>query len=312
MALAKIIPLRPARPVAPSSSRTVLVSVEWDEARPVRRGVRPLHRDRSPATASTRRTTGPTNTAVTPNWPRCSPPSWTGGPPDASASGSRRGRLRAGGRPGRHRRGRVVHPHPRHRRPARTARLDGLGHRGLHRPDLRHGRPRTPARQAHRPPYAAAVLADARPGRRDPAVPGRQPRPGRTDRLGLADRRAPRRARSWSPSRCSNAAPSARRPAPRPRPSCLVPGPAVLRTAVPGRRLRPGRPGRRRRTKANSSPSRPPPSSRPGRSLLAFARRVADEHQTRHGRPITRDALRARLGVSNQLASDLLHQIRTA
>ncbi|GAB2814474.1 DUF2637 domain-containing protein [Actinoallomurus bryophytorum] len=46
--------------------------------------------------------------------------------------------------------------------------------------------------------------------------------------------------------------------------------------------------------------------------LLTFARRVADEHQSRHGRPITRDALRARLGVSNQLASDLLRQIRTA
>jgi hypothetical protein len=46
--------------------------------------------------------------------------------------------------------------------------------------------------------------------------------------------------------------------------------------------------------------------------LLDFARRVAAEHQTRHGRPITRDALRTRLGVSNQLASDLLRQIRTA
>jgi hypothetical protein len=45
--------------------------------------------------------------------------------------------------------------------------------------------------------------------------------------------------------------------------------------------------------------------------LLDFARRVADEHESRHGRPITRDALRARLGVSNGLASDLLRQIRT-
>jgi hypothetical protein len=50
----------------------------------------------------------------------------------------------------------------------------------------------------------------------------------------------------------------------------------------------------------------------PPAELLTFARRVADEHQDRHGRPITRDALRARLGVSNQLASDLLRQIRTA
>lgn len=54
------------------------------------------------------------------------------------------------------------------------------------------------------------------------------------------------------------------------------------------------------------------PSAEPAGELLAFARRVADEHQNRHGRPITRDVLRARLGVSNQLASDLLRQIRTA
>ncbi|GAA4510760.1 DUF2637 domain-containing protein [Actinoallomurus oryzae] len=59
-------------------------------------------------------------------------------------------------------------------------------------------------------------------------------------------------------------------------------------------------------TKQTASPGAPP------NELLTFARRVADEHQTRHGRPITRDALRARLGVSNQLASDLLRQIRTA
>ncbi|MFI0486791.1 DUF2637 domain-containing protein [Actinomadura sp. 9N215] len=45
--------------------------------------------------------------------------------------------------------------------------------------------------------------------------------------------------------------------------------------------------------------------------LVDFARRVATEHHTEHGRPITRDALRARLGVSNQLASDLLREIRT-
>jgi hypothetical protein len=49
----------------------------------------------------------------------------------------------------------------------------------------------------------------------------------------------------------------------------------------------------------------------PAAPLVEFARRVATEHHTKHGRPITRDALRARLGVSNQLASDLLRQIRT-
>ncbi|MFI0370400.1 DUF2637 domain-containing protein [Actinomadura sp. 1N219] len=62
-----------------------------------------------------------------------------------------------------------------------------------------------------------------------------------------------------------------------------------------------------------AAPSPPPASSSSaaGGPLVDFARRVATEHQTEHGRPITRDALRARLGVSNQLASDLLRQIRT-
>ncbi|GAA2614353.1 DUF2637 domain-containing protein [Actinomadura fulvescens] len=61
-------------------------------------------------------------------------------------------------------------------------------------------------------------------------------------------------------------------------------------------------------------PDSTPPSSAgstPAPQLVAFARRVADEHQTKHGRPITRDTLRARLGVSNQLASDLLRHVRT-
>jgi hypothetical protein len=54
------------------------------------------------------------------------------------------------------------------------------------------------------------------------------------------------------------------------------------------------------------------PSLLPAAPLIDFARRVAAEHQAAHGQPITRDTLRARLGVSNQLASDLLRQIRTA
>ncbi|MCA2230394.1 DUF2637 domain-containing protein [Nonomuraea aurantiaca] len=49
----------------------------------------------------------------------------------------------------------------------------------------------------------------------------------------------------------------------------------------------------------------------PSPALVDYARRVADEHHARHGKPITRDVLRARLGVSNQLASDLLHTLRT-
>ena len=67
-----------------------------------------------------------------------------------------------------------------------------------------------------------------------------------------------------------------------------------------------------------SAPGRPSPVRKVGdeardggdEALLAAARRAAAEHQDRHGQPITRDALRARLGVSNQAASELLHQLR--
>jgi hypothetical protein len=51
----------------------------------------------------------------------------------------------------------------------------------------------------------------------------------------------------------------------------------------------------------------------PGRrdeALLTAARRAAAEHQGQHWQPITRDALRARLGVFNQAASELLRQLR--
>lgn len=68
-----------------------------------------------------------------------------------------------------------------------------------------------------------------------------------------------------------------------------------------------------------SAPGRPSPvpdagdEARDGgdEALLAAARRAAAEHQDEHGQPITRDALRARLGVSNQAASELLRQLRT-
>jgi hypothetical protein len=67
-----------------------------------------------------------------------------------------------------------------------------------------------------------------------------------------------------------------------------------------------------------SAPGRPSPVHGTGdeaqdggdEALLAAARRVAGEHQDRHGQPIARDALRARLGVSNQAASELLRQLR--
>ncbi|ACZ91307.1 DUF2637 domain-containing protein [Streptosporangium roseum] len=59
---------------------------------------------------------------------------------------------------------------------------------------------------------------------------------------------------------------------------------------------------------------RPVPAEQDGPSseLLDYARRVAEEYQTAQGKPISRDTLRARLGVSHQLASDLLRHLRTA
>jgi hypothetical protein len=67
-----------------------------------------------------------------------------------------------------------------------------------------------------------------------------------------------------------------------------------------------------------SAPGRPSPVHEAGdgaqdggdEALLAAARRAAAEHQDQHGQPVTRDALRARLGVSNQAASELLRQLR--
>lgn len=49
----------------------------------------------------------------------------------------------------------------------------------------------------------------------------------------------------------------------------------------------------------------------PSSELVDYARRVATEYQNAQGKPISRDTLRARLGVSNQLASDLLRTLRT-
>ncbi|MFC4591838.1 DUF2637 domain-containing protein [Sphaerisporangium corydalis] len=53
-------------------------------------------------------------------------------------------------------------------------------------------------------------------------------------------------------------------------------------------------------------------SAQPSPALLDYARRVVTEHNAKHGKPITLDLLRARLGVSTQLATDLLHHLRTA
>ena len=57
--------------------------------------------------------------------------------------------------------------------------------------------------------------------------------------------------------------------------------------------------------------SSPAPAPQPAGPLLDYAVKVAADHQAATGQPITRDALRARLGISNQLASELLRHIRT-
>jgi hypothetical protein len=60
-----------------------------------------------------------------------------------------------------------------------------------------------------------------------------------------------------------------------------------------------------------AAPGRPSPvRDEQEQALLALARRAAAEYQDEHGQPVTRDALRARLGVSNQAASELLRQLR--
>ncbi|WP_214413789.1 DUF2637 domain-containing protein [Sphaerisporangium fuscum] len=67
-------------------------------------------------------------------------------------------------------------------------------------------------------------------------------------------------------------------------------------------------------TVALSTASTTPAPQKPGTSgaLLTHARKIADDYQNRYGKPITRDLLRAQLGVSNQLASDLLRDLTPA
>ncbi|MFI7147309.1 DUF2637 domain-containing protein [Nonomuraea sp. NPDC050022] len=50
----------------------------------------------------------------------------------------------------------------------------------------------------------------------------------------------------------------------------------------------------------------------PDPALVDYARRVADEHHAKHGGPVTTELLRTRLGVSDQLAADLLDTLRPA
>ncbi|GAA1633283.1 hypothetical protein GCM10009733_032800 [Nonomuraea maheshkhaliensis] len=69
---------------------------------------------------------------------------------------------------------------------------------------------------------------------------------------------------------------------------------------------------------STESHSVPPTDSRrhdtttPNPALLNYARRVANEYHAKHGEPITSEAIRTRLGVSDQLAADLLQTLQPA
>ena len=171
---------------------------------------------------------------------------------------------------------------------------DGLGRRHLHRPHLRHGRPRTPTRPQDRQRLARPHhLARPRPDRRHHPVPGRQPRPSRADRVGLDHRRTPAAAFLIAISMLERRATRPDQPATQPDTSSPVlaptPAPELIHTQPEEK-----------------------PANALAPALVDYARRVADDHETKHGKPITDDALRAHLGVSSQLATDLMRTLRTA
>lgn len=135
--------------------------------------------------------------------------------------------------------------------------------------------------------------------------------------VSMLERRAAAQSQTSCPS-CAAARtvpPSFGRPAAPVRPSStptLAPVPAEHRPEI----VPPAVPAAEQRQPHSSLPDHVPApstaaeSARPAAELIEFARRVAAEHHDKYGRPITRDVLRARLGVSNQLASDLLRQVR--
>ena len=73
-------------------------------------------------------------------------------------------------------------------------------------------------------------------------------------------------------------------------------------------------PGQDEAADAPSWPGPPSPGPQDGQddAVLTAARQAAADHHATHGQPITRDALRARLGISTQAASDLLRQLRAS
>jgi hypothetical protein len=86
----------------------------------------------------------------------------------------------------------------------------------------------------------------------------------------------------------------------------------IERRAARRPRFATGVPGQDGAARDLAAPGRPSPvQDEQDQTLLALERQAAAEHQDQHAQPITRDALRARLGVSNQAASELLRQLRS-
>jgi hypothetical protein len=65
-------------------------------------------------------------------------------------------------------------------------------------------------------------------------------------------------------------------------------------------------------TRPGPSPVVPDDEADADAQLVARARQLDAEHREQHGRPITRDKLRAALKVSNAVASDVLRRVRTS
>jgi hypothetical protein len=79
--------------------------------------------------------------------------------------------------------------------------------------------------------------------------------------------------------------------------------PAVAPVLAPTGEQRDEQDAARRDRDEAAGPSQPPAA------LIAAARRIDDEHRASTGRRVSRDALRARLRISNALAGQLLHHL---
>ncbi|WP_016909118.1 DUF2637 domain-containing protein [Streptomyces xiaopingdaonensis] len=92
--------------------------------------------------------------------------------------------------------------------------------------------------------------------------------------------------------------PAAEPPASEPEPAPVVPAPVAEPAPLPAPEPEPA-------TEREPAPAAPPVPA----ALVAHARKVADDHQTRTGSPIDADTLRTRLGVPAPMADQLTAQL---